>query len=223
MRCLAALAVAMLLAGCGVEPGGRGGSAKGDRLAIYASMPLHGPSVALARDVVDGAELALAQAGRRAGGRAIKFAVFDATDRRAGWKPNRVAGNARRAVQRDDAIAYLGELDQGASAYSAPILNAAGILQVTPTDARTARAARSGSRAAALAPAGDRTLALAPAPGSGAADAAAFAARFGRPASAAALRGAAAMRAILRAIGAAGRHPDRRGAVLAAFFRQAAS
>jgi hypothetical protein len=45
-----------------------------------------------------------------------------------------VASNARRAVQDRQTIAYLGELETGASAVSVPILNEGGILQVSPRD-----------------------------------------------------------------------------------------
>ena len=42
--------------------------------------------------------------------------------------------NARKAVGDDKAIAYLGEFNSGASAISIPLLNEAGILQVSPVE-----------------------------------------------------------------------------------------
>ena len=44
------------------------------------------------------------------------------------------AANARKAAQDDSAIAYLGEFNSGASANSIPIINEAGILQVSPSN-----------------------------------------------------------------------------------------
>ena len=45
--------------------------------------------------------------------------------------------NAHRAADDPSAIAYLGELDYGASAVSLPITNDAGLLQVSPGDGLT--------------------------------------------------------------------------------------
>ena len=42
------------------------------------------------------------------------------------------AGNAKTAAQDPSTIAYLGDLDSGATAVSLPLINAAGILQVSP-------------------------------------------------------------------------------------------
>jgi branched-chain amino acid transport system substrate-binding protein len=48
-----------------------------------------------------------------------------------------VAANANRAADDPTAIAYLGELDYGATAVSLPITNDAGLLQVSPLDGLT--------------------------------------------------------------------------------------
>jgi ABC-type branched-subunit amino acid transport system substrate-binding protein len=53
------------------------------------------------------------------------------------WDPGMVEANAKRARDDGTAIAYLGELDYGASAVSLPVTNAAGILQVSPGDGLT--------------------------------------------------------------------------------------
>jgi branched-chain amino acid transport system substrate-binding protein len=48
-----------------------------------------------------------------------------------------VAANAKRAADDPTAMAYLGELDYGATAVSLPITNNAGVLQVSPGDGLT--------------------------------------------------------------------------------------
>ena len=53
------------------------------------------------------------------------------------WDPALVSTNAHRAADDPSAIAYLGELDYGATAVSLPITNDAGLLQVSPGDGLT--------------------------------------------------------------------------------------
>ena len=119
-----ALLAALALAGCG------GGDEGGAKLTVYMSAPLTGPRAAEARDLVAGAELALADAGEEAGGVPVELEVLDDADR-TGWTPALTGANARQASQDTTAIAYLGELDSGATRTSLPITNEAGILQVS--------------------------------------------------------------------------------------------
>jgi branched-chain amino acid transport system substrate-binding protein len=53
------------------------------------------------------------------------------------WDPAAVEANARRAVDDPTAIAYVGELDLGASAVSVPVTAGIGLLQVSPGDGLT--------------------------------------------------------------------------------------
>src|SRR5207248_9749114 len=48
--------------------------------------------------------------------------------------PNQVMADARRAAGDRRTVAYIGELDTGASAVSVPVLDQKGILQVSPAD-----------------------------------------------------------------------------------------
>jgi branched-chain amino acid transport system substrate-binding protein len=50
------------------------------------------------------------------------------------WDPGQVSENASRAAEDPRAIAYLGELNLGASAVSVPVTNDAGLLQISPGD-----------------------------------------------------------------------------------------
>src|SRR3712207_6253460 len=74
-------------------------------------------------------------AGGKAGNFKIKYvSLDDATAATGKWEPGKVSENARKAVQDDKTIAYLGEFNSGASAISIPLLNEAGILQVSPSN-----------------------------------------------------------------------------------------
>jgi branched-chain amino acid transport system substrate-binding protein len=123
------LALALLVAAALALPA----SAAAEDLTIYSSLPFHGSLRPQSRDTVLGEQLALEQAGSRAGAFSVRLLSLDDATRRAhGWSPERVAANARRAVSDDSAIAYLGEFNSAASGISIPILNEAGILQVSP-------------------------------------------------------------------------------------------
>jgi len=104
-------------------------------LTIYSSLPLVGEIGTQARDVVLGERLALEQAGGRAGPFSIRYVSLNDGSRRLGaWQPELVARNARGATLDDTTIAYLGEFNSGASTFSIPMLNEAGILQVSPSN-----------------------------------------------------------------------------------------
>jgi branched-chain amino acid transport system substrate-binding protein len=140
--CVAALACACALA----LPGclGSGGSdeptrVKGSTATVYSSAPRHGASAEVARAVIAGERRALTQAGGRAGGLRIRLRQLPATDDQPDepWDPALVSENANRAANDPTTIAYLGELDYGATAVSLPITNNAGLLQVSPGDGLT--------------------------------------------------------------------------------------
>jgi branched-chain amino acid transport system substrate-binding protein len=85
--------------------------------------------------VVNGMKLALEQKGGKAGGNTIKYvSLDDATASTGKWEPGQVSANARKAVSDESTIAYLGEFNSGASAVSIPIINEAGILQISPAN-----------------------------------------------------------------------------------------
>lgn len=131
---------ALALTGClGNGGSDEPGRVKGDTATVYSSAPRHGPSAELARDVMAGERRALAQAGGRAGGLRIRLRQLPATDDQPDhpWDPALVSENANSAANDPTTIAYLGELDYGATAVSLPITNNAGLLQVSPGDGLT--------------------------------------------------------------------------------------
>ena len=122
------------------------GDAQAERLTVYSSMPLAGPSHAASEDVVRGARIALDEAGGVAGPHTVRLVSLNSASRRRGiWTPPLVSLNARRAASDDSTIAYLGEFNSGASAISLPILNEAGILQVSPSNTATGLTRQAGA------------------------------------------------------------------------------
>ena len=114
------------------------GEAQKPRLTVYSSLPLQGLSRPQALAVVRGARLALTQRGSEAGGHRIRYvSLDDSTARSGGWTPQAASRNARRAATDRSTIAYIGEFNSGASAISLPILNEAGIAQVSPSNTAT--------------------------------------------------------------------------------------
>src|ERR687895_783125 len=70
---------------------------------VYSSMPLQGASRPQSLAVVQGARLALEEAGGRAGGHPVRYISLDNSTARAGtWTPENTAASARRAAQAAD-------------------------------------------------------------------------------------------------------------------------
>ena len=135
--CLVA-ALAMGAAACGGDDddsggGGEGGGAK--TVKVYSSLPLQGASRPQTTALVDGVKLALEQAGGKAGDITVQYESLDDSTAQAGsWTPEATTSNARKAAQDDATAAYIGEFNSGASAVSIPILNEAGVPQISPAN-----------------------------------------------------------------------------------------
>jgi branched-chain amino acid transport system substrate-binding protein len=137
LAALAALACLAVLSGClgSDDEAAERRPIRAHVLTLYTSQPTEGPSAATAREVAAGQRQALADAGSRAGRYRLKLVTLSASKPGEGnWDPGQVAENADRAAHDPRAIAYLGELNLGASAISVPVTNNAGLLQVSPTD-----------------------------------------------------------------------------------------
>jgi branched-chain amino acid transport system substrate-binding protein len=134
---LAALAGAAVLSGCLGDDGEPADTQpiRGHVLHLYASRPTEGPSAETSRAMAAGQRQALADANGRAGRYDVRLISLSASKPGSGnWDPGQVAENADAAAKDPRAIAYLGELNLGASAVSVPVTNKAGILQVSPAD-----------------------------------------------------------------------------------------
>jgi branched-chain amino acid transport system substrate-binding protein len=137
--CFAA-ALALGVTACGGDDNkdsGSGSSASSGRttLTIYSSLPLQGDSRPQSESVVNGEKLALEEASGKVGKFTIKYVSLDDATAAAGkWDPGQTSSNARKAAQDPSTIVYLGEFNSGASAISIPIVNTAGILQISPSN-----------------------------------------------------------------------------------------
>src|SRR4051795_1889579 len=110
-----------------------GGPAKA--VTIYSSYPLQGAGGAQSEAAVNGAKLALTQAHGKAGDITVTYKPLDdATAQAANWTPEATSANARKAAQDKSTAVYLGEFNSGATAVSLPILNEAGIAQISPSN-----------------------------------------------------------------------------------------
>src|SRR5580692_10658411 len=141
---IAALAaIALAAAGCSSSSSSSsssGGStssaaAGGNTVDIYSSLPMQGASSAQTIPLVNGIKLALAQAGNKAGQFTVNYQVLDDSTAAAGkWDPGQTEANARKVASDPKAVFYIGEFNSGASEVSIPILNEAGIPQVSPAN-----------------------------------------------------------------------------------------
>jgi len=96
---------------------------------------LQGASTSQTNPLVNGIKLALAQAGGKAGHWTVNYQSLDDSTAAAGkWDPGQTAANARKAATDPKAVFYIGEFNSGASQVSIPILNQAGLPQVSPAN-----------------------------------------------------------------------------------------
>jgi branched-chain amino acid transport system substrate-binding protein len=124
-------------AACGGDDSGGEGDTSGAAKAVtvYSSFPLQGASRVQGIAAVNGAKLALEQAGGKAGNIRVTYKSLDDSTAQAGaWTPEATSANARKAASDDSTAAYLGEFNSGATAVSLPILNEAGIPQISPSN-----------------------------------------------------------------------------------------
>lgn len=132
----ALLPVALLIGACG---GGGSNSAtahsgRHETIWIDSSLPRTGPLAGAAQAAADGISLALKQARGRAGRLTVNWHSFDEGTGAAGFDPGAVAAGARHAANNPGTVYYIGGFAPGSSRISLPILNTAGIAQLSPTE-----------------------------------------------------------------------------------------
>ena len=123
-------AVALAAVGCG---SGQASDTSAQTVDIYSSLPLQGATGVQGNAFVDGIKLALDEASNKAGQWNVNYTSLDDSTAAAGqWDPGQTAANARKVATDSKAVYYIGEFNSGASEMSMPILNQAGIPQVSP-------------------------------------------------------------------------------------------
>jgi branched-chain amino acid transport system substrate-binding protein len=131
------MAVGAMLAACGSSGSSGSSSSSGGSKAIdvYSSLALQGASKDTTAGIVNGIKLSLAQHHGKAGRYPVTYtSLDDSTAQTGAWDPGQTAGDARKVIQDSKAVAYIGEYNSGASAISIPLLNQAGIGQISPTN-----------------------------------------------------------------------------------------
>ena len=139
-------AAALAIAACGSSSkttttagGGSSGSSSsgGKTIDIYSSLPLQGAVNVQTLPMVNGIKLALAQAGGKAGQFTVNYTSMDdstATSAATTCDPNQSQANARKAATDSKAVLYIGEFNSGCSKVTIPILNQAGVPQISPAN-----------------------------------------------------------------------------------------
>lgn len=135
---LLAVAVGVGLTGCGGEKKNGNGDPKlppGDPavIKIVSSLPRTGSAKAQTDAIVNGIRMALEEAGNKVGEFAIKYEDLDDATAAAGqWTAERETANAEQAVKDPDTMIYIGPYNSGAAKQSVPVLNAGGVLMISP-------------------------------------------------------------------------------------------
>lgn len=122
VACVAGIA---LIAGCG-----EGGAEEGARLRVYVSAPLSGTEAGIGRPICAEARQEARRAGEP-GGFELRVVCLDAAGPEGRWTLAQVGANARRATEDSTAVAYLGEPQRAAQRQSLPIVEAAGIADLS--------------------------------------------------------------------------------------------
>lgn len=120
------------LAGCG-------GSSKGsDTIKIVSSMPRTGSARGQTDTIANGIKMAIDEYGGEINGMKIAYEDWDDADASTqSWTPELETANANRAIADPDVMAYIGPYNSGAAKKSMPLLNEAGLLQVSPAVTHT--------------------------------------------------------------------------------------
>jgi branched-chain amino acid transport system substrate-binding protein len=130
----------LVLGACGSSSSSSSSSSSGgggSTIDIYSSLPLQGAVTAQTDPLVNGIKLALSQAGGKAGSFTVNYTSLDdstATSAATTCDVNQSAANARKAATDSKAVYYIGEFNSGCSKVTIPILNQAGLPQVSPAN-----------------------------------------------------------------------------------------
>jgi branched-chain amino acid transport system substrate-binding protein len=125
--------LALALVACG-GGGDNSNPSRATAAVVYSSLPERGAHSPDAVAVSNGIQLALEQAQGRAGKVRVRYRALDDSAGPSGQaSAASAARNARSVVRDDDAVAYIGELDDG-SPHSIPFTNEGGVAQIGVAD-----------------------------------------------------------------------------------------
>jgi branched-chain amino acid transport system substrate-binding protein len=134
---LAAVASVAVLAACGEgteqrdsAPSQKAHSRTLGKLGLYSSLPMN---TAQGQAISNG--IMLVSGGiRRVGGYTVQYHQLSDADQRSSWSEAQTMRTASTAATDPHAAFYVGELDPAANAVSAPILEQAGVPQLSPVE-----------------------------------------------------------------------------------------
>ncbi|HEY4526019.1 MAG TPA: branched-chain amino acid ABC transporter substrate-binding protein [Candidatus Paceibacterota bacterium] len=110
-------------------PGSAGANLESqNKIKIVTSYPMGYGS---GRLVIDAVNLAFEQIGYKVGKYSIELVSLDDGDKIGAWQEDMEEKNARIAAEDPDVMAYIGPFNSGAAKVSMPILNRAGITQIS--------------------------------------------------------------------------------------------
>jgi branched-chain amino acid transport system substrate-binding protein len=126
---------AALAIGASAPAAGPDDRISGNKLTIYSSLPRQGASGGQAKAIENGAKLALAQRGGKVGDYTVTYRILDDSRASTGAADEaRGERNARTAADDPTAVGYIGAYNSAISKVSIPVLNRAGIAQVSPSN-----------------------------------------------------------------------------------------
>jgi branched-chain amino acid transport system substrate-binding protein len=121
------------LAGCS----GCGG-AGGNTIKLVSSMPRTGSARGQTDTIANGIKMAIDEYSSNVAGMKVEYLDWDDADASSqSWTSELETNNANRAVADPDVMAYIGPYNSGAAKKSMPILNEAGLLQISPAVTHT--------------------------------------------------------------------------------------
>lgn len=100
-----------------------------EKVKVVVSVPLN---VSSGTDIVNSITLAFEEANYMVGDVEVELLPLDDGDESGAWKEDLEEENAELAVADESVVAYIGTYNSGAAKVSMPILNRAGIVQVSP-------------------------------------------------------------------------------------------
>jgi branched-chain amino acid transport system substrate-binding protein len=104
-------------------------------IKIVSSLPRTGSARGQTDTISNGIQMALEEAGWKAGAFTIKYEDLDDATAAAGqWTAEKEAANADQAIKDPDVMVYIGTYNSGAAKVSMPKLNQAGLLMVSPAN-----------------------------------------------------------------------------------------
>jgi branched-chain amino acid transport system substrate-binding protein len=114
------------------------GSAGGNTIKLVSSMPRTGSARGQTDTIANGIKMAIEEYGGEIAGMKIQHEDWDDADASSqSWTPELETANAQKAIADLDVMAYIGPYNSGAAKVSMPLLNEAGLLQISPAVTHT--------------------------------------------------------------------------------------